>query len=1553
MRIFLKKISKSLQELADDVQMQEWLDFHNIEDFDIDLFKCADTQQARIAVCIKFVNYSYMFRISVANEHNFLLQVSLRKNDGTDVNINDYSKLDVKKVKDLEKSLNDAYNSIFIFNSNEILKLTNDLSLLTGNLFSQEETNVIRRISIVFVELYESILLSSGKMVHVVISLVYFMSHCKNIIQNNAWVEVSEKNVYDLLLQKLYISYFAQMHGIEAAKKKYVDMYLISSTPLIYKNSHDRGEYQCIIKAHFDLLCKKEQTMHLVPEFLKEKARIDALQSNICEISALQCCLHNVVDLMCRIRNALYQEHQESIIILIKDLAYLIALEADSLFLNLLREKQMISIHSAFQVLDFILCSIAETKIAPITNIIFATLQLVLHDEGSSSDLYRVFVSKVTNLVCKLRRQGVSFLKSVAEVCLHNIEKKILDTYSIFKMYYLSDMLTYYCLLYRASENRGAINVNFMRLIIEKHLDSYGKCIEKANSSVFLSWMFFSRRIVFEYNKLTMLNCLFDQKYFSQDVRDELMYFVEILTKKILIHSKHRKKRFLKICFLDFIGNMNSVLFDEKVLRSTVRIVNDIRKKSDPMKMSEPYLLWTVNIFLVARNKIFIVSSVNRSSSAMMAHSLLDNFYRHIVTYFVENHMFFLMRHGKQEKMNKIFKLLSTEVKNDIFFLEKIAQYYQDAVFFDNKEIEDKNFALSLKQRFSCLPVIREIQQIDIKKYDSNGNIVVPENGVKETKFDTASFICGEKTNIIRLEMDCGRGEMIAGMAKEIFLNDYECGGNIFLVGLFASSGMKNKLSHDGKINKTWLPMIAKQELFHNRIGEILLYHVRLKELYYYVLSMIDPQPANTVCISGKVLAGSFNVICLHDNHLKIPLNACEQNFCITNCDGAGFIKRSVINRFADLVSQAEPYSTKAPTYSYRNVHHINRHIVGDEIYSKAINESVKEGIKRINTIVKHNLSYKREKIAMKTLYHTFTTGYRTGESNNLIAIPVAGDKVIFPGALEPNTGITIGRPPFDKHTSNIPLLAEDVVHERSDDHEVAACAASLKKLYGFQYRFTGADDYGKIHFFKGVMIIIEDKIINDLYPNYKYVDMFLNCSDKKVCSDWSVFRQLPKHGEELTVYGVLTPSSIYGPKTFIGIPNIMQKESLGGDYDGDVIVATMFAPNSYFFSMIKTSFEYYKSQDYENAKILKQFTPTIDGEQVSLFRFSNIIQATENSYLKGYTDCYNIFTILKADHKVLICNGIFSLINVRNLLELILNKKIQNSLSQEEKEQLIMMVLSKGIRSGTDVYKTMIDWRLLKEFFHWFIFFLKLLNIPKDVVYFKKLSISLHNGVIDVNDILEKINMQKMFFECFPLDMLEQSLLHVIGKSKIMFDVFMRKRMLETFDMVNTISCDPKGVQFYSLIASLIEKARNIPPMHNSQPTATIEEQFNDVVAINKEKKDVLYAIVDNKPKVPSITFFDVNVIETKMHQKIRQLQAELCQSELNKLKAKMRQPKSALSKWINPPIPPLRPLPSININQAALNSLTASVNSEVSRFTTMQIAKRLPWYLRRFRFR
>jgi hypothetical protein len=1253
-------------------------------------------------------------------------------------------------------------------------------------------------------------------------------------------------------------------------------MYFVSPIPLVCKNHNIQDEYQYIVKKYFDLLLKNQQMIHVIDEFLNVKTEIVSLSLSNVNANSAQDCLINIIKLLDSIQGWLRQDLQMSSILLLKDLALLMILEMHPLLVMLFHAKQELAVNIAYNILELMLKLIPATGFASIQIIVFDVLELASHSRDAHNRIYRFFISIVSKIIFKLYRQDIRCASAVIAVYLHNIEKQIFEKYSIFNLLYILKFFKCYCALVMSSECENTGDVDFFRMMFEKQLELYGKCVTNRGYEVFINWTTFSKKIVSESSKLILKKRLKHQLQAAEAMQNLLMYFINMVVKKTLncdtfLESKYPKRKFfLKIFLLEFVSKIDFFVFDENLLTDLALIVNAAWYEYDKVKIFRVnLLLWMVNVFFAARNKIFIVSAGNTSVSATTTYNVLNNFYRRTASLLVNKDIFSLMQLEKQKELYKIFDFLSRDVKSDVFFLEKIAESYQSTVFTSCQIIKNSNFYLSFKTRFANSPAVHEIQQIDVNKYDNNGNIVFQVDGTKETKFDTVSFILGQKTTILRLEMNVGDGTMIADMAKAIIVEHPDYRNETFLVGLFASSAMKNKLSHDGKMNKTWLPIITKQELLNGKIGEIITYHVRLKELYSYVLSMIDPQPANTLYVSGKVLAGKFNVVCLHDNYLRIPL-ANNMNICLNNCDGAGFIKKSKLGLIDQMLAVSSPYSRRIPSYSYRNVHHINRYIVGDKLYENGINKSVKEGVKRINEVVKHHLSHQKEKrIGIKTLYHTFTAGHRDVEANNFIAIPVSGNKVILPNKLGANEVITIGRPPFDKHTSTIPVTQQALIHEGSSNVAEAACATALKELYGFQYKFTGADASGNMHFFKGIMMVVDDNIIDTAYPEYAGVDMFFNCVDQKICSYYYCSKLQPKHKSRFTLYGVLTPSAIYGPKTFIGIPSVVQKESLGGDYDGDSIVATTFLQDDCFFLMLKAAFEHYKNKDYTNAKILKTFTRTKCNRNILLFRFANIIQATENSYLKGYADCYNIFTILKQEYKILICNGIFALIKMINIIEVILGVKIPVNVDQQEKERLIMMILSKGIRSGTDAYKTMIDWTLLKEFFCWFIVFLKLLNIPRDVVYFKKLSISIHNGVMDVENLLERIALQKKFFECFSLDMLEQSLLHVIGKSKITFNVFMKKRMLEKCDHINAVSNDTQYTQFHALVSSLTEKNNNIsmavraqnrwmyPAKTTTPPSMAMQLKRPSLNCLCTEINNVAHRIINQRRKYVVARFF------------------------------------------------------------------------------------------------
>lgn len=396
--------------------------------------------------------------------------------------------------------------------------------------------------------------------------------------------------------------------------------------------------------------------------------------------------------------------------------------------------------------------------------------------------------------------------------------------------------------------------------------------------------------------------------------------------------------------------------------------------------------------------------------------------------------------------------------------------------------------------------------------------------------------------------------------------------------------------------------------------------------------------------------------------------------------DGWGYIKKNLAdqmeqNPLTREKRQAQPASANA---NYQMMHWF------DEVRPEVINELVGPGMVRWQILSDEAEKLKealevakkakdrdkcfelqkqlRENIEKR--YSVLTTGRPRMES--AVAMPVAGDNVVLPSGADRfrdvrGGGVSLLRSPADKPNWR-PIAAQNV----EQDGKRSELLAGMESI---QYTLTGMQD-GLLTFFKGMVGVISE----DNWPEaWKGVDLVVTGDDRKLYEQWhSEQDRADTRGEQqdFSIQGSLVATQWYGQGTAVGVPNAAQKW-MGGDYDGDEV---NILPEKRSPELTKQIKEEYKEEQV-NPKLPKSFT---DQPESSREKRLMEMRSTNVSAWSGIAS--RLRSMTPKNQKMLA-----EQLHKANILS-------PQELGPLGKEEAMWMEVGKGIKVGTDGYKTSVD---------------------------------------------------------------------------------------------------------------------------------------------------------------------------------------------------------------------------------------------------------------------
>jgi hypothetical protein len=549
------------------------------------------------------------------------------------------------------------------------------------------------------------------------------------------------------------------------------------------------------------------------------------------------------------------------------------------------------------------------------------------------------------------------------------------------------------------------------------------------------------------------------------------------------------------------------------------------------------------------------------------------------------------------------------------------------------EESYDNDLLTSIKVRNSGEIKSISLQEKSYKLLYSN----VEEDKVKKT--NAAHLLLGKEADEI-VYVNLKRGE---GLAKQLFkVHRYE--RELYLTGIAAGNSLKGKIELE---NYGQIIGFKLDNLYSNSFTKQFLSEVGYREGFYYINRALFASSVN-----NQVLHGSFNLYRAAEGY-KI----CSSLPFIVQ-DGCGYIKADLLTKLVKFSSS----NSQPPYITYQALQELKGD-EKDEKYVAAVTDAADKGLKYIN---------EASEFSARRLYAAMTTGNPDGFTK--IAVPInseANDEVLIgDSVIAADKALVIGRSPYDKFNIYAPKFSY---------------APEVATAYGIQYSLTGSEEQRGVNalsFYKGVLIAIDSKY----WPQeLSDVDIITSSEDRKIYSHASSRGGLkPEAGSYSIMHGVLTPTEIYQKGSLIGVkPNI--QKACGGDYDGDPVICQVYDKQSSVYNLIKGSDEKFFKQ---NPKLPKTFTP----ERDNLMRAGEILSLKQDNLLEGYTYLYNIYVALRVDYQLEIANRVIKDASVQNLINIIAQENQAEGFVQLSPEDQLLYILSKGIKLGTDSFKTSID---------------------------------------------------------------------------------------------------------------------------------------------------------------------------------------------------------------------------------------------------------------------
>lgn len=292
--------------------------------------------------------------------------------------------------------------------------------------------------------------------------------------------------------------------------------------------------------------------------------------------------------------------------------------------------------------------------------------------------------------------------------------------------------------------------------------------------------------------------------------------------------------------------------------------------------------------------------------------------------------------------------------------------------------------------------------------------------------------------------------------------------------------------------------------------------------------------------------------------------------------------------------------------------------------------------------------------------YSVLTTGRPPLES--AVAMPVSGSKVVLPSTQRfadvDGGGVSLLRSPADKPNWR-PIDSDEVEHDSSRSKLLAGMEA-------IQYTATGLQD-GALTFFKGMLGVLPA----EQWPKaWDGVDLVVTGEDRKLYEKWHSEKERKQSratSEDFTLQGNLVATQWFAPGSVVGVPNDAMKW-LGGDYDGDEVNVLLESRAPALTEQISDEYE----EDQLNPKLPKSFTNNPGGgrgQRLVDMRSPNVSLWSSNAAK---------LRALPPEQRATLATTL----RPGNLLP-------AKELSGLDDEQAMWMEVGKGIKVGTDGFKT------------------------------------------------------------------------------------------------------------------------------------------------------------------------------------------------------------------------------------------------------------------------
>lgn len=741
-----------------------------------------------------------------------------------------------------------------------------------------------------------------------------------------------------------------------------------------------------------------------------------------------------------------------------------------------------------------------------------------------------------------------------------------------------------------------------------------------------------------------------------------------------------------------------------------------------------------VNLFEILNTTTLIKQYLNPSQIPQntkafydRVHSLWNRAQRDTITHHIVPAWKSALVDGTSFPLRSILRTLSVKVKEDGAFLEALEAAYQTLIFANKTNPHSlKDIYKEIARRFRHVPIHKRIRGRLMSTYKPDGSLFE-----EKYAYDILGVLLGvEDSGLSYLRLEDNRQYFLSALICPVKAN-----GKTYITGFGGGGKMKMKVNRHGVPDNALLPQIQVNEITEGKFGK-LLESVSFKEAYYYWQRMFNP-----TSLDGDIIFGAFKVMYVDPGSATFG--------SIMPHDGFGVISERVMGQFKLHLEHREPYSVRTPIQTYQAVQH-NKRSTDPALFDASVEEFAQQSTQCIEEYLSANQS---DQSSVKDLYSRLITGGIVN-GRNFVAIPATGENhIILPLPVKQHD-VWLGKTPYEK-TSNVLLKHEDQIsHLRSDDPQQRDEAIELSKLTGFQYSFTASNGEGLI-FNKGILVIIpEDKWT---FPG---VDIVFCTKDNKVDSRWETKKSQPIHGHQEHLMGVLTPTQKYGPGSFIAISPDIQIDRWNADYDGDIVTFEAKSKQTQQYELMSKSSN---STGYSVPKIPKTFTPpTMKDGSFNGFRFSSIVQSRTANLLTQYARIYDVYIALKPEYQSIVASTVVNMMAIGKIIRCILVDEQEETLQHLIKSSpglIILKILSAGVKTGSDSFKSKVDWTFFREFGDIMFEVYQSLEIPTDLVYFKRLCIDMHREAINFNKLMIDTKFQSKYFDSLPIHILYRTL--------------------------------------------------------------------------------------------------------------------------------------------------------------------------------------------------